>query len=82
MDQHSTDTMRIGSRVDDAQQLSNLRKMLIFKGAAYNQASGEIPNILASKSLSKAFRRALSQSSNHSKSSVLRPVRLLSNERN
>ena len=43
--------MRIGSREDDSQQLSNLRKMLIFKGAAYNQASGEIPNILASKIL-------------------------------
>ena len=50
MSQHSADTIHIGSRAGhDSEPLSNILKILIFKGVAYNQASNEIPNILASK---------------------------------
>ena len=49
MSLHSSDSIRIGSKDDNSEPLSNLRKMLIFKGDAYSLASSEIPNILISK---------------------------------
>lgn len=50
MSQHASDAVRIGSRAaHDSEPLSNIRKMLIFKGAAYDSASNEILNVLASR---------------------------------
>lgn len=63
MNQHASDAIRIGSRVGhDSEPLTNIRKMLIFKGAAYNLASNEIPNILESKLSLLSNRCKLSES--------------------
>ena len=47
MEQHPSGEFRIGSSPSDDQPLSNLRKMLIFKGVAYTQASNQIVDVLA-----------------------------------
>lgn len=52
MDSYSSYKMRIGTRTDDKEPISNLRKLLIFKGTSIHSTSTDtIDDLLWSKTL-------------------------------
>ena len=81
MAEHASDSLRIGSRANnDSEPLSNIRKMLIFKGAAYDSASGEISSVLASRKYFNNPRCELSEPRKHLQSSLSGHARVLQDE--